>query len=78
MYLGFSFPYFPNLATPFQGDTFINTLSPTSKDNGLSRLFAYDKDNMFAWAYNLPRARKCLAKPFTQDSRLAGDYSFDM
>ncbi|MFS7911340.1 hypothetical protein Hanom_Chr02g00116951 [Helianthus anomalus] len=34
MYHGFSFPRLPNLTTPFQGETFNNTLSPTSNSNG--------------------------------------------
>ncbi|CAI0625408.1 unnamed protein product [Linum tenue] len=30
MYLGLNLPFFPNLITPFHGETFKNTLSPTS------------------------------------------------
>ncbi|MDV3181325.1 MAG: hypothetical protein Q8830_03975, partial [Candidatus Phytoplasma australasiaticum] len=39
-YLGLSFPLFPNLITPFIGDTFRNTQSPIWNCNGHRRLSA--------------------------------------
>ncbi|GKF12303.1 hypothetical protein Tco_0050229, partial [Tanacetum coccineum] len=39
-YLGANLPFFPKRTTPFQGDTFNITLSPTSNSNGLRLLSA--------------------------------------